>query len=136
MKIPTGGVLVPPEVCAEVGAIWLDALVERYSRDGRPVPRHVQEVAREVWEVGRVVAARRSLNVPATVPALDPSHSPAPGSEAMTCSTTQAATRLRVSAREVRFLRERGRLGGQVVNGRLRIPIADVDHLVAERTRS
>jgi len=135
VKIP-GGVLVPPDICAEIGAIWFDALVERYSRDGRPVPKQVQEVGREIWEVGRIVAARRSPSIPVTVPALDESDSPASGSEAMTCSTTQAATRLHLSSREVRYLHARGRLGGQVANGRLRIPIADVDRLAEERSRS
>jgi hypothetical protein len=133
VKIPAG-VLVPAEACYEVGAIWLDALVERYSRDGRPVPKQVQEVAREIWEVGRIVAARRSPNVPAPVPALDRSDSPSPESQAMTCSTTEAAGRLDVSTREVRYLNKRGRLGGQLINGRLRIPIADVDHLIEERS--
>jgi hypothetical protein len=40
---------------------------------------------------------------------------------------------LQLSGREVRYLHERGRLGGHVVNGRLRLPIADVDALVEER---
>jgi hypothetical protein len=133
VKIP-GGVLVPPEVCAEVGSILLDALLERYGRDGRPVPKQVRVVGLEILEVGRIVAARRSPDVPATVPALDRSDSSSPESEVMTCSTTEAATRLDVSDREVRYLRDRGRLGGQVVNGVLRIPVADVDALVAERS--
>jgi hypothetical protein len=134
MKIPSGGVLVPPEVCFEVGSILLDAVMERYGRDGRPVPKEVRAVGLEIWEVGRIVAARHSPSIPVTVPALVQSHSPSPDSEVMTCSTTQAATRLHLSAREVRYLRERGRLGGHVVNGRLAIPIVDVDRLVTERT--
>lgn len=132
MKIP-GGVLVPAEVCAEVASILLDAVAERYSRDGLPVPKQVSTVALEIWEVGRIVAARRSPNIPVTIPALDQSHSPSSESQVMTCSTAAAATRLQLSAREIRYLHERGRLGGHVVNGRLRIPIADVDALVTER---
>jgi hypothetical protein len=126
-------VLVPPEVRAEVGSIWLDALLERYGRDGRPVPKEVRVVGLEILEVGRIVAARRSPSIPVTIPALDQSDSPSSESQVMTCSTTAAATRLQLSAREVRYLRERGRLGGHVVNGRLRLPIADVDALVEER---
>ena len=132
MKIP-GGVLVPPDVCAEVGGILLDALLERYGRDGRPVPKEVRAVGLEIWEVGRIVAARHSPSIPVTIPALALSHSPPPGSQVMTCSTPQAATRLQLSPREVRYLHERGRLGGHLVNGRLRIPITDVDRLVTER---
>jgi hypothetical protein len=136
MKIP-GGVLVPPEVCADVGSILLDAVLERYNRDGRPVPKEVRIVALEISEVGRIIAARHSPTIPGTIPALARSHSPSPDSEVMTCSTAEAATRLHIGSREVRYLRERGRLGGHVVNGRLRIPIADVDALVTERkTRS
>jgi len=135
VKVPSG-VLIPAGICYEIGSSLLDAVAERYSRDGRPVPQQVRTIGLEVWEVGRLVAARRSPSIPASVPALDESDSPSSGSQVMTCSTKQAATRLEVSSREVRFLRERGRLGGQLINGRLRIPIADVDALVAERIRN
>jgi excisionase family DNA binding protein len=97
------------------------------------VPKEVRALGLEIWEVGRIVAARHSPTIPATIPALGQSHSSPPDCEVMTCSTVEAATRLHLSAREVRFLRERGRLGGHVVGGRLRIPIADVDTLVTER---
>jgi hypothetical protein len=97
------------------------------------VPKEVRVVGLEILEVGRIVASRHSPTIPATVPALVQSCSPSSHSEVMTCSTTQAATRLQLSAREVRYLNERGRLGGRVVNGRLRIPITDVDRLVTER---